>query len=189
MVMILVHSSFQLVQVFNPKEKKMKKIVLSLVSVATLLLSSMALADDPKIGIVDIHAVLQSSPQIAAADAQLKQQFQGREQDIKKAQDQLKTDQDNLQKNSTVMKATDSDALQKKIDTETQQLTQMQVSFQQDVMTAQNKVMSQFVNQVKTIMNDVAKQDNLSLILDQSTVVYSDSQMDITKQVIAALKK
>ena len=152
-----VRSSFQLGQLFKTsmEKKTMKKLLTAVSASALLVMSGATFAADAtaqtkpaaapaastatassnsmSIGVVNIRQVLQSSPQIAAMNDQLKKQFQSRQDQITTAQNQLKADQDNLAKNSATMKAADQTALQSKIDTEGKQLTQMQMSFQQDV--------------------------------------------------------
>jgi len=167
----------------------MKKMLVALVTVCALLGLTAAMAAPTNVGVVDMRLVLQKSPQIQAMNDKLKTEFQAREQKVVAARDQLKKDSDNLKKNASVMSNKDREALQQKVQDESKQLTQMQLAFQQDIISAQNQEMETFVNQVKGVMDNIAKQNNLDLILDKSTTVYAANGLDITDQVIKDISK
>lgn len=153
--------------------------------VAISLSTSVAMAGDLKIGIVDLHQVLQESSQAKVISQQLEKQFKPRQEKLFTAQKQLKSDADKFRRDATIMTATQKKQLQDKITTEQRDLEQSGTKYQQELNKAQNQAMQSFFNKVKVALDKVAKQGGYDLILQKESVPYSAPQMDVTKQVIA----
>lgn len=179
----------------------MKKLAIALGT--TFLLGSVAIAQAApstvtttpavanaslNIGVIDLAAVLQQSSDAKAAGEQLKKQFQPRQQKIVDEQNQLQKDQDQLRRNGSVMSSSDLQTLQTKIGTESRDLQQMQQNYMQDLRTAQSQAMQKVLAQVDSIVQNVAKKNNFDLIIQKNAVAYSSSRVDVTDQVIAAMK-
>jgi len=179
----------------------MKKLAIALGT--TLLVGSVAIAQAApsttstqpaatnaslNIGVIDLAAVLQQSSDAKAAGDQLKKEFQPRQQKIVEGQNQLQKDQDQLRRNGSVMSSGDLQALQTKISTEGRDLQQLQQNYMQDLRTAQSQAMQKVLAQVDQVVQKVAKQNNYDLIVQKNAVAYSDSKVDVTNQVIDAMK-
>lgn len=163
----------------------MKKLV---ITAAALLLSMSVFADDMKIGIVDVRQVLQSSPQVAAMQKKLQQQFADREKQLQAAQQQFQQDADKLNRDAAVMKPADRDALAKKAQAEQDNLRTMQMSMQKDLYAKQNEAMQTILNQMQDIISQIAKAKNLSLVITKDAVAYVANDVDVTQDVIAKMK-
>ncbi|MBY0544606.1 MAG: OmpH family outer membrane protein [Gammaproteobacteria bacterium] len=179
----------------------MKKLALALST--TLLIGTLATAQaDPAtttaaaatsasnltVGVIDLTVVLQHSTQAKAAGDTLKKQFKPRQQKILDAQKQLQDDQDKLKRDSSVMSASDAQALQTKISSEGRDLQQMQDDYMQDLRAAQQQAMQQVLAKIQTIVQKIATQGHYDLILQKNTVAYSSPRIDITQQVIDAME-
>lgn len=165
----------------------MKKLLLVLTSAALLAVSSFAFAD-LNIGVLDMQKVMKNSPQVKVMQAQLKKQFGSKEKQLTKMQKQLQSDAQNYQKNSAVMKDSDKQALQQKIAQEQQDFQKQQTDFRNKVIAAQNQAMQKVIKQIEAVVDGVAGDQKLNLIVTKSSVVYSDADMDVTDQVIKKLK-
>lgn len=163
----------------------MKKI---LVAICALVLSTVVFADDFKVGIVDVRQVLQRSPQVAAMQKKLQQEFGARDKQMQAAQQQLQADADNLNKNGSVMAAKDRDVLVKKMQSEQQNLQAMRISFQKDLYAKQNEEMQSILNQLQDVIAKIAKEKNLNLVVTKDAIAYANDSMDITNDVISAIK-
>lgn len=166
----------------------MKKVVILLASAASVFLAASAYADTAttttKIGIVDVRQVLQKSPQVAQMQTKLQQEFGARDKQIQAAQQQLQENVAKLNRDGAVMKTSDRDALIKKTQEEQQNLRAMQTTFQKDVYEKQNAAMQSILGQVQQAVGNVAKQQNLSLVLSKEAVAYASNDVDITPEVI-----
>lgn len=180
----------------------MKKILLTAFSAVALLLgSNLAIAANNdnaanqaatanvsaglKVGIVDVRQVLQKSPQVAAAQKQLKSQFQTSDKQFKALQQQLQADMDKFNRDRAVMKDTDRKALQQKIQDEQQKLQ----GLQQNILTAQRQQMQTIMAKLQNAVNQVAQEGQFDLIFTKDNVAYAGSQLDITNQVLQAMTK
>lgn len=178
----------------------MKKLIIGMVGGVALSFAGLCLADASsvaataatgsiKIGVVDAQKVLADSSQAAAARAALEKQFKPQQDKINAEQTQLQADMDKLNKNGAVMRATDKQKLQTQITTERNQLANDQQQLQQSLMNAQYQAMQDLINQLRSVIGQVAKKDNLNVVLPANGVAYADSTvMDITADVETAFK-
>ncbi len=168
----------------------MKKLLLSVVATVALSVSAMAAnAADLNVGVIDMQQIMQKSTQVAAINNGLTKQFKPRQDSLVSAKNALDAEMADLNKNGAVMSAADRTKLQDKIMTDRTNLQKQMVAFQQDLNTAQNKAMQQFVGQLNTALGSVAKGSKLDLILQKQGVPYADPSLDVTNQVIQALNK
>lgn len=156
-------------------------------SAAIAFLAPVAMAGDLKIGVVDLHAVLEKSSQAKLISKQLETKFKPRQQKLFALQKELKANVAKMRRDASVMSVTQKTQLQEKITREQRELEQSGSNYQQDLNAAQNQAMRQFFAKVKVALDKVAKQGHYDLILQNENVPYSAPQMDLTKQVIAAL--
>ncbi len=140
------------------------------------------------VGVVDMKQIFTTSAKVKEIKAQLTKQFSPEKATLDKSAAALQADIQKYQKNKTVMSKTDLDNLQTQISNEEMQFRQDQAKFQQDVYTAQNQQLQQFMAMVKTAVQTVATKDKLDLVLPDNDVLYSNNSLDITKQVLDAMK-
>lgn len=185
----------------------MKKIVYGMVAVALAAISINASATTPapaqvtttvaapaanassRVGVLDMRQVMEKSVQIARIRDTLQKEFKPKQDKLVAAQTTLKGDTERLRRDNAIMNNNDRKQLEQKILTEQQDLQKMQAGFQQELMTAQNKALKGFLDNVKVIIEKIAKNENLSLILTKDTVAYVNTNLDITNKVIQQLPK
>ena len=85
------------------------------------------------------------------------------------------------------MSSKDLDALKQKITTQEMTLRQEQAKFQQDLFTAQNGQMAQFMKRLRGIVQTIAAKKKLEMVLPKNSVLYSDGSLNITQDVLKAL--
>lgn len=158
-------------------------ILLSIVA----FVASSAVAAELKIGVVDLHAVLQKSSKAKGFSQRLESQFKPRQQQLIASQKQLKADVDKIRRDATIMTADQRKALQTKITQEQQALEKSGTQYQKDLAAAQNKATQAFFGEVSKALEKVAKQGGYTMILQKENVPYSQPQMDVTQQVVVAL--
>jgi len=152
------------------------------------MLFSLAASAAETFGVFNVKQIFESSPQAKSISESLKSQFAPRKADIvtlsKKLQEEIKS----YEKNQSVMDKKSLKDLQKNINEHSIQLRQQQSQFQSDLLTAQNKKMDAFVQEVKTAVAKIATKKNLSLVLLDTAVLYSKKGLDITPEVLQAMK-
>ncbi len=142
-----------------------------------------------KLAVVDMQMVLQKAPQIAKINESLTKQFKGRQDRIVQAQHELQDETQNLEKNSSVMKADDRLNLEKKIMMDRNNVQTMVTSFQKDLSKEQSDSLHGFSQQLDGVVSKLALQTGIDLIIQKGSVLYARSDMDITPKVLEALKK
>lgn len=166
----------------------MKKMILTLASIALLTTAGVVYAAPMKLAVVNIQKVIAASPQAQSADRNFRKQFQPRETKLKAAAASLQKDVQNFQRNASVMSDKEKQATEEKLTNERDTLQRQQTQFQQDVQTAQSKMMQDVFAKIKAAIGRVAKQGNYDMVLQSNTVVYYKNTYDITNNVINLLK-
>ncbi len=173
----------------------MLKLLKACVFVAALLGFSVAYAADEaavpatsKIGILDMQQVMKESPQVAALNKQLQDQFKPRQEKIVAAQKSMQSEIEKFKKDSSVMNNADKTKLEEKINTEQMAIAKMGQSFQQDLSKAQGESMQKFMGNLQTAVDSVAKQGKYSVIVNRAAVPYFDPSLNVTQQVLDAMK-
>lgn len=145
-------------------------------------------ANEFKVAVVNVQQVLQQSPRVAELSKKLESQFKDRQAKINDQQKSLQDELDKLKKEGPTMSQKDRDAKQKKIATDRADLVKQVVGYQQDLQKEQNKIMQGILNDLNGIVSNIAKSQNLSLVLDSQAVIYGAGN-DITKDVADKFNK
>lgn len=164
----------------------MKRVIIALCISALSMFAISAFAN--QIGVVNMQKIFQDSPQVKKINANLTRQFANRKQNIMKMGKRLRANIQKYQKNKEVMSAKALTNLKNQITKEEAQVRQAQVKFQQDLFAAQNAKMTNFMNKVRGIVKTIAAKKKLDMVLPENTVLYSDTGMNITSEVLDKLK-
>lgn len=144
-------------------------------------------ANATRVGVLDMRQVMEKSTQIAQIREKLQKEFQPKQQKLVAAQTNLKNDAERLRRDNAIMSNQDRKQLEQKIVTGQQDLQRMQTTFNNELMAEQNKALKGFLENVKNIVDKIAKSDNLSLVITKDTVAYVNPSLDITNKVIQQL--
>lgn len=167
----------------------MKRFILSLLVAFVAIWSVNALAaTTTNFGVVDMQKIFQSSPQVKKIRGQLKKQFASKRAKMIKMGKSLQANMKKYQKEKLVQNQKSLTALQKKINKQGLALRQAQAKLQQAAFVAQNRQMGSFISKVKSIVKTLAKKKGLGIVLPKNSVLYSQSGMDLTPEVLAKLQ-
>ena len=184
-VMIYEHSS--LVLVHSSKEKiKVKKLFVSLI-LLTSLLSVTATAADLKIGVVSVERILTEAPQVDAVNTSMLERFGPQRDELQKSEKEITTMQENYKRNELVMTEDKLNELKKEIIAKIQNLKQKEAVLTQEVTTVRNQELAVLQQQVRGIIDDIAKKGKYSLVMSEG-VAYADEKLDITDKVLDKMK-
>lgn len=183
----------------------MKKIAFGIIAIAICVLkmsTAMAITATPtangqtmninnaqttattRVGVLDMRQIMERSTQFAQIRDRLQKSFQPKQQKLLATQNVLKLDADKLRRDNAIMSNNDRKQLEQKIIAGQQNLQRMQGAFQQEAMLEQNKALKAFLENIKTVVEKVAKAENLSLVITKDTVAYVSPTMEITDKVI-----
>ncbi|MBE9568700.1 MAG: OmpH family outer membrane protein [Proteobacteria bacterium] len=163
----------------------MKKIVLGLL--VSVFLSSTALAADLKIGVVSVERILTEAPQVDAVNTSMMERFGPDRDGLKKLEKEITGMQENYKRNELVMTEDKLNELKKNIITKIQKLKQKEAILSQEVSTVRNQELAVLQQQVRGIIDDIAKKGKYSLVLSEG-VAFADPKLDITDKVLENMK-
>jgi outer membrane protein len=143
-------------------------------------------ADELKLAVVDMQAILQKAPQISKINDALTRQFKGRQDSIVKAQSELQKEADNLQKNAAVMQADKRSNLENKLMIDRNNVI---ASFQKDLSKRQSESLHSFSQQLDSVVSKVAAQSGYDVVIQKGSTLYAKNNLDITQQILDALKR
>lgn len=166
----------------------MKKLLSALLPALALMFTmGAANAANVKIGVIDLHQILQKAPQVKVINKKLESQFKPRQAKIVALQKTIKNGMAKFSKDGSVMSASQKTAMQEKIMKQRRDLARMEQDYQQDLGVAQNQSMQQFFAKLKGIVSTVAKKGDYDLILQKDGVPYANPTVDVTSQVLKQL--
>jgi outer membrane protein len=166
----------------------MKKLALTLATVAALTSVSTLSAATLKVGVINLQKILAAAPQAKKAEAKFKDEFAPREAKLKASAQTFQQAAQTFERNASVMSDKQKQAETKKLTDERAQLQQTQTQFSHDAQAAQAAMMKEVFAGVKTSVNKVAVKNGYDLVLQSTTVAYFKDKFDMTQQVIDALK-
>lgn len=166
-----------------------KVCLLSIMTLMAGLLILPAHADQLKLGVVDMQVILQKAPQISKINEALTRQFKGRQDSIVKAQGDLQKEAEDLKKNAAVMQADKRSNLENKLMIDRNKVNSMIAAFQKDLSKQQSESLHSFSQQLDGVVSKVAEQSGYDLVIQKGTTLYAKNNLDITQQVLDALKR
>ena len=164
----------------------MKKLIISLILLSGFI-STAVIAADLKIGVVSVEKIFTEAPQIDAINTSMLERFRPQRDDLQKAEKEITAMQENYKQNESVMGEDKLNELKKKIITNIQMLKQKEAMVTQEVSTVRNQEIAVLQQQIKGVIEGIAKKGKYSLVLSDG-VAYTDESLDITSQVLDKLK-
>ena len=151
------------------------------------LCSTGLMAAEMKIGVLDLHKIIQQSAEVKTINQQLEKTFKPRQQAIVKMQQELEADVAKFKRNSSVLSAADKAQLEDKIHNNKITLSRKEQDYQQELMSEQNKSMQKFFNKLRKAVTAFAERNKYDLILQKEAVPFASSSVEITDQVLKDL--
>jgi len=160
----------------------LKKIIVA--GVALLSFSTGVLADS-KIGAINIQKILADAPQAARAKKKIEKDFEARDQELQRIAKQLKTMQENLDKNAVTMAEGERRTKEREFGELNRELQRKQREFREDLSQRQNEEMAAIFERVNKIIKQLAEAEKYDIIFQEAA--YVNPRIDITDKVIKAL--
>ncbi len=161
--------------------KRLSGVVLAL---AFSVCSFASAADAPKIGVVDLQKVMQTSDEMKTIQATLEKEFKPRRDKLMGMEADLKKDMETFKRDSAVMSQSKRKEMEQKIVDAQQQFERDGQQYQQELSAAHNQAMEQFYNKVRAAISKVAKEQKYELVLQKDAAPFSIDKLDVTDKVI-----
>lgn len=162
---------------------------LFLIVTAALLGGPAFAADDGfKIAVIDPNRVVEESPQYESARDQLRAEVNEREAALLTQQKDIDRLNEQLDRDGALMSQDEMSRLQNDIRARTRRLRYAKAELQEDFALRQTELRTKLVQQVEEVVRQVAKEQEIDLILSEG-VVYFSKRIDISSDVIERLKR
>lgn len=145
-------------------------------------------AAELKVGVVNITLVMEKAPQADTARVVLEKEFKPREQKMLDLQKSIHDQEEKLTRNGAIMSESERTRLERKIISSKRDLQRKQDEFREDFGFKRNELLDKLQRELIAVIQEHAKSNNFDLLLAEG-VVYTSEKLDVTQDIIDALKK
>lgn len=170
----------------------MKRFVTIIGLIFIIACSGTAVADAAlKIGVVNFQKALNSVDEGKEAKKNLENDFKKKQKQLDIQQKELEAMRQELQEQAVVLPQDKLQAKQEDFQNKFLAFRKKAAEFQQEMVKRESELSSKILNRLKTIVEDIGKQEEYTLILEESgdPVLYVESKDDLTDRVIKAYNK
>jgi outer membrane protein len=147
--------------------------------------SSLALAQELKIGYVNSERVMREANPAKAAQAKLEAEFGKREKDLAELGARLKAAADKLEKDAPTLAEAERSRRQRELVEQDREFQRKRREFQEDLNQRKNEELAAVLERANKVIKQIFDQEKYDLILQDA--VHWSPRVDITKKVIDAL--
>ena len=155
------------------------------VLLAALGLSLPAMAQEFRVGLVNIDRILREAAPAKAAQAKLEQEFTRREKDLNDLGAALKSASEKFEREAPTLAESQRLQRQKQLIDQDRDFQRKRRELQEDVNARKNEELQQVLERAQRVVKQVAEQEKYDLVLQEA--VYINPKHDITDKVIRAL--
>ena len=148
---------------------------------------SAAAADAPKIAVVNLQTVLETSVAGKAAQNELKGQRDKLEADLKQRGTELQELEKRLQRESMVMSKETREEKEREFRIKASDFQALQKKYRGDLQDLERKLMGQLQKDISQLISEISKKEDYLLVLSSIGVLYSQPATDITNRLIQEL--
>jgi outer membrane protein len=164
-----------------------KQLIKVVLGVALVFAAAMpAAAQDTKIGVVSLQAIVERAPQTKSVMEALREEFAPREREIVAKQKEIEDLQAKVQKDLAVMGETERRNAEKNLRELGRDFERLRTEFQEDSNLRQNEEIGQLQRAVLKEVQDYAQAQGYDLIVGDG-VLYVSSAVNITEDVLNAV--
>jgi outer membrane protein len=154
-----------------------------------LLLAGAGAAEESfRIGVIDPNRIVEESPQYEEARNLLSAEAQDRETELSSQQEDIDRLEARLERDGALMRADEVTRLRNDIRARERRLRYAREELQADFALRQSDLRTKLVKQVEEVVEQVAKENGIDLILSEG-VVYSSARVNLSDEVIDRLKQ
>jgi len=167
----------------------LKHLFRSIVFTTCLLGSTLAIAADTSIGVLDWQQLLTKAPQAEEAGKRLEKEFQGPKDKLVDKQKEFQTKRDKLSRDKDVMSVAERGKKEKDLAKMEQDLRRMDEELRSDYTNRHREEMDDFIKIVRDVVDKLAQEEKYDLVIPQEATLYVAERIDITDKVLSRLEK
>lgn len=151
-------------------------------------LALIATGAQAKVGVVNIADIFQKMPEREKISRQLETEFKGRLDELQKLEKDMQDSMQKFQKDEAKMKPADRKAMEKTINEKRNVFATKAEAFEKDNRRRQGEERNKLLAKIQKAVQDVAKKENYTVIIDVSAIAYADGSVDVTEAVRKQVK-
>lgn len=165
----------------------MKRLAL-LAVIALGLMAAPALAQDVKVGFVDLQKALNLSQSGQAAKEQIKQKVESYDAQVKAKQGELQKLKEDLEKQAMLLSEEARGNKEREYQQKVKDYQRYAKDIQEELQQADADFTRKILEQLFEVVQDIGKKEGYTMILEktESAMLYGDSSIDLTDKVIQA---
>lgn len=162
-----------------------RRFIVLLAVVLGLVFIHPTFAQETKICTVDLLRVFDEYKKREDFDKDLESKTKIKEAERNKLIDDLKEIQDKL----ALLSDQEKEKKQKELTMKSQQLQEMDQKLKQDFRKDWDEKLRQILEDIKKVVEDLAKKEGYTFVLDSKALLYGSKDMDVTSRIIETLNK
>jgi outer membrane protein len=162
--------------------------LLAALAVAVAATSGVSAQSNLKIGVINVAALIEQSPQAATVQKKLQDEFGPRQRELAAMQTGLRTQVETFQRDSPVMGEAERVNLERQIREAQREYQRTETELREDLDLRQNEEIGQLQRAVLLKAQEYARAEKYDLVLTDSNVIFGSTAVDITAAVLAMLK-
>lgn len=164
----------------------MRGFVLFVITGVMLAAPALALAE-VRIAVVNVQRVLREAPQAQALRQELQAEMSSRETQLAAKQRELETAVEAFRKDAAAMSESSRQAREQELAAQQRDMIGSAQRFEGEIQQRRTEGLRQIEQQVGGVITNIAERNKYDLVLTEG-VAYANDKLDITEQVIKALK-
>jgi outer membrane protein len=159
--------------------------------VAVALMSSVASAEDAKVGLVDMQRALQTTEAGKKARAQLEKEFKATKAQFDSEKASIEKMGEEFKKQSLVLSDEARAKKQAEVQERIMKFQEKASRSQQEIQNKERQMTGPMIEKIRTIVAELAKQKGYSVVLEkgEANVLFSLEKDDLTAEVVTAFNK
>lgn len=144
-----------------------------------------AVAQEFKVGIVNLDRIFREANSAKAAQVKLEQEFTKREKEIAELGSQIKIQSEKLEREAPTLSESQRNTRQRQLVEQDRELQRKRREFQEDLNSRKNEELQLVIERANRVVKALAEAEKYDLIVQEA--VYVNPKHDITDKVIKAL--
>jgi|GEM_PF-1632408 len=158
------------------------------ITFAVFLLAVPLSANALKLGYVDMGILLRDAPQVNSINERLRDKFEKRREDVINMGKEIQDKAGEIKRNELLMTESKLKESKQALEGKYKAYKEKEAALAREMQQVRNDELGNFRDTITAIITKIAKKNNYDLVIKDG-VMYADPKLNITKQVLADLKK
>jgi outer membrane protein len=156
-------------------------------AVACLAANAVNAQGNLKIGVVNVARLVEQSPQFAAAQKKLQEEFGPRQRELQAKAQSLRTQQETFQRDAPVMGEEERAALERQIRDGQREIERTNNVLVEDFNLRQNEELGKLQRDILVKTQEYARAQKFDLLVGDQGIIFASTAVDITEAVLTFL--